>query len=311
MLLCALLLACGSRPTPGDNEPGIEDAGAALRDVADPGRATAEPTPCNGSLNLCDRRYDQVTLPGTHNSMASEDAGFFRGANANHTRGVKQQLSDGIRLLMLDVYNDENGESGTRVLCHGPCILGQLPHVEVLADIAAFLDDNPGEVVSILYENYVGPEAIAEDLMTAGLLERAYSHPEPSQPWPTLGQLIEAGTPLVVTAQSVGDSGPPAVHAAWTEAWDTPYTWYQPEDFDCRRGRGQTTNAILLVNHWLSTDLDLPDPERAAVANALPSLLNHADLCQEQWSKRPNWLAVDYYRTGDLIQAVRTLNGLD
>jgi hypothetical protein len=56
----------------------------------------AELTACNGLQALCDRRLDEVVLPGTHNSMAAADRpGWFF---ANQVRPVPRQLDDGIRL---------------------------------------------------------------------------------------------------------------------------------------------------------------------------------------------------------------------
>ena len=34
---------------------------------------TAEPDACNGHPDLCERRLDDVTFPGTHNSMANAE----------------------------------------------------------------------------------------------------------------------------------------------------------------------------------------------------------------------------------------------
>ena len=62
----------------------------------------AEITACNGLQALCDRRLDEVVLPGTHNSMSSADRpGWFF---ANQIRPIPRQLADGIRFLMLDPH---------------------------------------------------------------------------------------------------------------------------------------------------------------------------------------------------------------
>ena len=34
---------------------------------------------CNGSADICGRRYDEVTFPGTHNSMSYESGSVFEG----------------------------------------------------------------------------------------------------------------------------------------------------------------------------------------------------------------------------------------
>ncbi len=57
---------------------------------------------CNGQVALCDRRYDQVSFPGTHNSMAAADGeGWFL---SEQPTGVMGQLDDGIRLFLVDAW---------------------------------------------------------------------------------------------------------------------------------------------------------------------------------------------------------------
>ena len=78
---------------------------------------------CNGHQELCDRRFDQVAYPMTHNAMANAAAEWFL---ANQNFGITRQLHDGIRGLMLDVYEEE----GDLLLCHVLCGAGSQPLVE-------------------------------------------------------------------------------------------------------------------------------------------------------------------------------------
>src|SRR3546814_2649203 len=64
-----------------------------------------EPAPvtvCNGHELLCDRPLNEVTFPGTHNSMAaaSERGWYF----PSQRYGIDQQLRDGVRALLIDTY---------------------------------------------------------------------------------------------------------------------------------------------------------------------------------------------------------------
>jgi hypothetical protein len=61
----------------------------------------AAATGCNGSRALCDKRLDQVVLPATHNSMSVPLPGWF---SAEQEAPIAQQLSDGIRGLLLDTH---------------------------------------------------------------------------------------------------------------------------------------------------------------------------------------------------------------
>ena len=66
---------------------------------------------CNGHVELCDRTYDQVAFPATHNSMAaaSEPGWFF----AEQPDGIVAQLDHGIRALLIDSwYGRETNREG-------------------------------------------------------------------------------------------------------------------------------------------------------------------------------------------------------
>ena len=57
---------------------------------------------CNGFVDLCDRRIDEVAFAGTHNSMAaSSEEGWVFG---RQTGGLLAQLSFGVRAFLLDLH---------------------------------------------------------------------------------------------------------------------------------------------------------------------------------------------------------------
>lgn len=257
---------------------------------------------CNGAAVLCDRPLDRVTFATTHNSAASTAAGFTV-FNANQVHDLRRQLDDGIRGMMLDVTEFE----GAAWLCHGPCGLGKLLHTEALVTLGEFLDANPDEVLFIIYEDSTTADAIAADWQAVGLESLLFTKTD--RTWPTLGEMIDAGTRVVVTAEN--GSPPPAwFHHAWDLVWDTPYTFHAVDEFTCDANRGSPGSGLLLVNHWLSTDADLPDADAAAVANAQSLLQGRAQACAEQWQHPVNLLAVDFYDTGDLFAVVDALNGV-
>lgn len=58
--------------------------------------------PCNGHRELCDRTYDDVAFPATHNSMsAAAEPGWFL---AEQPDGVLAQLDHGIRVFLIDSW---------------------------------------------------------------------------------------------------------------------------------------------------------------------------------------------------------------
>lgn len=94
---------------------------------------------CNGRIELCLRRLDQVALATTHNAPTTAEDGFLL---PNQDRGLARQLADGVRGFQIDAYlGSVRTNGGVRV---------------VFTD----LDDN--KLLSI--ENTVGPELTAQAL---------------------------------------------------------------------------------------------------------------------------------------------------
>ena len=56
---------------------------------------------CNGREELCDRAFDDVVFPMTHNSMSAPLPGWF---SSMQEKGIGGQLRDGIRGLMIDTH---------------------------------------------------------------------------------------------------------------------------------------------------------------------------------------------------------------
>ena len=96
------------------------------------------PQKCNGAADLCARPYDEVAYATTHNAYNADDEGY---AFPNQTHGITRQLRDGVRALMLDIYDQE----GDVLLYHGfySEILGFGRLADALAEIARFLSANP------------------------------------------------------------------------------------------------------------------------------------------------------------------------
>ncbi|MBL8684038.1 MAG: hypothetical protein JNK05_33000 [Myxococcales bacterium] len=268
------------------------DAGVA--DGGDAGLA------CNGSPELCERRFDQVAYATTHNAFAVEDERF--GA-PNQRRSMRQQLADGVRGLMLDVYLDR----GRAQLCHGPCSLGRRPLVDGLCDITQFLDDQPGEVVTIIFESYTTAAEVERAFVESGLIERVHEQ-RAGDPWPTLRAMIERDRRVVVLTDREGGARPWYL-PVWSHAWETPFSARTPTDLEtCRMNRGSRANPLFIFNHFLTNPL--ASPELATMVNNDPFLIDRARRCQRETSALPNFVTVDYYDIGSVLSTTRALNGL-
>jgi hypothetical protein len=150
----------------------------------------------------------------------------------------------------------------------------------------------------------------------AGLLVFAYRGPV-DEPWPTLREMIDTGGRLVVFAErDAGDY--PWYHVAYQAALqETPYTFKRVRDLTdparvdatCAPNRGPASARLFLVNHWISTD-PTPLPSQAEVVNAYTPLLGRARACELDRDRVPTLLAVNFYKRGDLLRVVDTLNGV-
>jgi hypothetical protein len=103
--------------------------------------------------------------------------------------------------------------------------------------------------------------------------------------------------------------GVPWYHKAYESMQETPYSFHEPGEFSCEPNRGATGKSLFLVNHWIET-APAPLPSNAEIVNAYDFLLARAKRCQKERGQLPNLIAVDFYRTGDVVGVVRTLNGL-
>ncbi|NPC96222.1 hypothetical protein HOQ23_05475 [Nocardioides sp. zg-DK7169] len=57
---------------------------------------------CNGHVDLCDRRFNEIAQVATHNSMSAVDeSGWFLGEQPT---GVMGQLEDGVRVFLIDSW---------------------------------------------------------------------------------------------------------------------------------------------------------------------------------------------------------------
>lgn len=86
----------------------------AIRLTDEDERDTARPAgpvrACNGYPELCDRTLEDVAFPATHNAMsAAELPGWF---TPNQRRGIRRQLDDGIRALLIDTHYGISRKSG-------------------------------------------------------------------------------------------------------------------------------------------------------------------------------------------------------
>ncbi len=307
---------------------GVVLPGVATAAMENPGRIS-----CNGSSALCDRKLNEIVLPGSHNSMAAKELDWF---NPNQTYSIPNQLRRGARAMLIDTYygrKEPNGQvknvgagpGDTLYLCHSSCQFGASELVPELEKIVNFLKANPDEVLVFVNEDSVAPGDFAEAVEASGLLEFVYRGP--TGPWPTLREMIASNQRVVMTAER-NATGVDWYHRAYDgSVRETPYSFDEdptllsaPENLaeSCRANRGEaaaTDDSLFLMNHWISSSIAIsgsfaPNIEYAELVNRKDVLIDRAQACQERRGFLPNILAVDFFGTGDVVGAARQINGV-
>jgi hypothetical protein len=286
---------------------------------------------CNGHVELCDRRYDEVVQAASHNSMSSPDVVRVW---PEHDGGIREQLEHGVRMLMIDAtYWDAIDDAPLRALrqrvpsppvislldaieerlaahpgiylCHNVCALGAIPISTALGEVKDFLDRHPDDIVTLMLQDSVDPVDTAAAFDAAGLTDLVYDGP--ADVWPTLGELIDRGQRLVVFSEQ-HDGPAPWLHSAFNAIQDTPLGARRPADFSCARNRGPADAPLFVLNHW--TERTAPDRAHARVVNQRQFIVERARRCADERGRLPNFVAVSFYDIGDVIGAVDELNGL-
>lgn len=287
-----------------------------------------ESTACNGHIELCERRVNEVVFAGSHNSMSSIDLGWQL---AMQEGDMVAQLDAGVRSLLIDaLYWDETGSldggatadasavieaalsddqprSGTW-LCHGFCALGATDLTAGLSDINSWLSENPREVLLLVVQDEISFTDLEAAFFASGLRDRAFVH-EPGTPFPSLGEMIEANERILVYGENLGEPGTWFQNGFDTAISETPFTFAVRTEFSCKPNRGGDGNPLFMINHWLTTGI--PVKAAAAVVNSRDVLLERVQTCERERNRLPTILAVDFVETGDLMQVVDELNGIN
>ena len=281
-------------------------------------------TGCNGHPQLCDRKYSNITQIATHDSA-------FVGILPTDDQDVDiaSQLDAGIRFLQAQTHRNV---FGTLSLCHTSCFLKDAGSVRAYLDvIKKWLDEHPGEVVTLLLTNgdNVPVSEFDDVFIKSGIQQYAYipapSHdPEVLDSWPTLAELIGNGTRLVAFLDYGAMDTVPYILPEFRYFWETPFDMTDPSFPQCviDRPGGVVENPELadqrmyIVNHYLDTEMmgmDVPDRRDARKTNAVSggeSIGAQIDLCQRQHGRAPKGILVDYFEKGEVFKVQNALNGL-
>lgn len=274
-------------------------------------------TLCNGYAELCGRRYSNITTIGTHDSAFVGEL-----PQDNQDVSVTAQLDAGIRFLQAQSHKNL---LGTLELCHTSCFEEDAGSLEsYLSTVKTWLDANPNELLTILLVNGDNvPVSMFDTAYTSSGL-KPYAYTPPTSPiginsWPTLEEMITAGTRVVAFLDAGANASVPYILDEFTYFFETPYDTTDPTFPECTIDRppGATADGrMYIVNHFLDLDLDGIDiPDNAAdnttnAATGVGSIGAQADLCIGLYGKAPVGILVDYFDRGNVFAAQNTLNGV-
>ena len=259
---------------------------------------------CNGHSELCNKRYNQVAYLTTHNAFNAEDDGFNL---PNQTHGLTQQLNDGVRGLMLDVYD----EGGVATVYHGFSFLGTTTLESNLTEIKNFLDANPNEVVTLLFETYISANMMDTVMTQVGLKPMLHVQTL-GDSWPTLQEIIDTDKRLIFFSDhDNAEAGQDWYHYMWDFAVETDFENHSPSDFNCEFNRGNAGNNLFIVNHFVTdATIGIGQTDQAEVVNELSFFYDRVYGCQLEQQKFPNFPTVDFYELGQTLATVDSLNGI-
>jgi hypothetical protein len=118
--------------------------------------------------------------------------------------------------------------------------------------------------------------------------------------------MIDTRERVVVMTES-GCGGVDWILPAFDVMQETPYKFRDVSELSCAANRGGTQGTLFQINNWIDTT-PAPKPSNAAIVNAHDALLARARRCGEERGLNPTILAVDFYRTGDVVGVARAMN---
>jgi hypothetical protein len=246
-------------------------------------------------------------LSDIHNKSRQEMVEEFGEAPVDAALAIRDSVAGtaGARNGPRDIY-----------LCHGFCEVGARLLKTDLVAMRDFLVSHPNQVIMVINQNEgVGPKEFAKVVEESGLGDLVYRGSV--EEWPTLAEMIRSGERVVMMAENPPFHGVPWYHEAYAITEETRYRFSRPAQLidpqllpaSCEEYRGEAGAPLFLVNHWIDTT-PAPRPSNAVKVNAHGPLLRRARECERLRDHRTNMLAVDFWKTGDVLGVADELNGL-
>ena len=126
---------------------------------------------------------------------------------------------------------------------------------------------------------------------------------------PTLGDMVDRNQRVLVFGEEDVEEVP-WYHQQFDFVKETPFDVPTVAELlspqACRLNRGELSNPIVLLNHWVATTP--PRASNARQVNGAEQIVSRARTCEKELRGRPGLVAVDLWKEGDVVGAARALN---
>jgi chitinase len=285
------------------------------------------------------KRFDEYTWLTAHNAFVNyEDA---RWTAPNQSYGIIKQLDNGVRGLMLDVYNFSGSNFGTCVvsftsdcvdpgiyLCHTGCnaLVGAtyaLPRQnlkDVLNQIGDWLGQHKGSenVITIFFEDYTSPGTLA-DVITSSRAAKYIFNPAGTwnverQGWPTVASMVVNETRLLLYTSKAANADT-RIGLAFDQNYNVENYWSIGDtgsNYECKtrwdsmplNKKSTGFNRLFVMNHFRNTPVSFT----AAFDNKVSNLQDRLEKCRTAAGRLPNYVALDFIELGSGKAFVDELN---
>lgn len=159
-------------------------------------------TPCNGLRELCAYTYGEPLQLMTHASAATRVAAW---RYVSQSQSLADQMRSDVPALQLEIFEEE----GQLYVCFDNCEDGRTLLSLVLADVRLYLESYIYSTLTLFLDLHVSAQLLTSAFAEAKLDQ--YHFIPNGRTLPTLGEMIDANTRLVVFANRVaGDEVNPA-----------------------------------------------------------------------------------------------------
>ncbi|GAB2279653.1 hypothetical protein Dimus_014297 [Dionaea muscipula] len=245
----------------------------------------------------------------THNAFSNVNApplaGIERITFYNQEDSVANQLRNGVRGLMLDMYDFE----GDIWLCHsfgGQCynFTAFEPAISTLREVEAFMSQYPSEIITIIIEDYVHtPKGLSTLFTNADLTKYWYpvsKMPKMGEDWPTVNDMIQENHRLLVFTSDASKEAREGIAYQWrylveNESGDPGVKPGSCPNRKESKKLNSRTSSLFLMNYFPT----YPIEAQACKQNSAPLASMVGTCYKSAGSMMPNLVAVNFYMRSD------------